>query len=173
MAPTAAVSVQERIQKLNDSIAEVEISVKNRDLLWTVALQNPSRYHPHAPCNRKWKEQADADKYVFNHMKTVLRAVDLSNHATFRDVPLWEHLVKCLLSRTLNQSDIVDRDDYAPQPGVFTDNWSCAQPEGSGPGLDELVDPLDAGNVNPEVIEEGAGWGEKYRQISSGSYSFE
>lgn len=151
------------------TLANISSSITNRDNLIASAKKKPEEWFPLAAENRAYRAWASCQDRIY---QALIRKVDAAASNVPRQVEqidAWEVTAAGLENGTKCASEVVDErgewdsEKYREVPGVFKEGWGWEQEVGSGPGVEDVVDPLDAGNKNTEEIEEGANYGERSR----------
>lgn len=170
--PPSPLTTKARIAKLQDTLADISISISNRDILIELARHNAD-YHPNFPANRRWRITAYQHKHIYHAYANQIE--HFGEQATEVQLERWERHVEDLRLWTLNRSEQIEELDlcetacYQEIPGVFTNRWDF---EGSGiigSALGDVpVDPLDAGKKNP-YGDVGVEYSAKFEKIASTS----
>ena len=141
-----------RLNDIHEDLADIQISVDNRELLIRLAAKNfryflvPSQAH-----NLAWKLDAEKDRRIFDVVKSQIERT--GNNASIKKIRQWEKKLEDLWSRTLNPTDEIDAEiaewpSYIP--GAFQEgwNWADATEKGSSVTMQEFVSPKTK-NMNP------------------------
>ena len=140
---------QTRINKIKSTLSDLTTTLKTRDTLTIIGRKVPELglYHP---INTPWRNKAAAHKRVF--LDLVQHMQQIGEFATEAHLQRWEWTAEQLRQWSLNWSEQIverglwDQERFSPMKGVFKEGWSFEEAYGKGPGLDDEVDPLDAGD---------------------------
>lgn len=141
-----------RLNDIHEDLADIQVSVYNRELLIRLATKNP-RYFlvPNHTRNWDWKLDTEKDRRIYNAIKSQVEHI--GNDATIEKIREWEEKLGDLWSRTLNPTDKIDAEiqewpSYIP--GAFQEdwNWADATEKDSSAALQESVSPKTK-NINP------------------------
>jgi hypothetical protein len=134
-----------RLKAIHDDLADIQISVDNRELLIRLAAKN-SRYLlvPNQTCNWAWKLDTEKDRRIFYIVKSQFERI--GDNATIENIEKWEEKLDALWLRNLNPIDKIDAQiaewpSYTP--GAFQEgwNWADATEKGSTAAIEEVVSP--------------------------------
>ncbi|KAF2871883.1 hypothetical protein BDV95DRAFT_570838 [Massariosphaeria phaeospora] len=142
-----------RHAKIRELLAELNTSIDIREELMDLARKDPGMYRQYDPRNIRWKRKAQEHARYYYRVEKEVREIGDSEMATRQKVQLWENWLKAVREWTLAPHDEQAEDNWDWYPvvdkgGVLKPDWSWDQPVGAGPGLDELVDPLDTTKKN-------------------------
>lgn len=152
--PNPALTV--RLHKLRETLTTIEISVRNRELLISLARKDP-QYRLHLLENKQWKAWAEGQNRLYY---AVLKQMTLlGDRAKQKHVEDWEAKVEELRQGTLHLSDVIVGENMAwnaswlaERPAGLKKGWNFGEAERrGGPGLeeDQVAAPTDTGMMNP------------------------
>ncbi|CAI6340126.1 unnamed protein product [Periconia digitata] len=166
-----AAAHKERMAQLKKKLEDINESVEIRDMLLALSEKH-SEYAFNSVRSMVWRRDAARDKRVFENLKRKMEIAGEDISKQMARVKDWERIASDLHQNTLNQSETIDieHEDLGMKPGVFTEGWGWDQPEGSGPGIEEPVDPKDVENKNPDIVDDGVDYSKNFNKRNTGAF---
>ncbi|KAF2267911.1 hypothetical protein CC78DRAFT_541142 [Lojkania enalia] len=105
-----------RIDKVYESLKEIQISVQNRELLIELSEKDPL-YRSQYPRNRKWRREAEVSNQAYYALREEVEKA--RKKVTEKQIAQWESNVERLLEETLSK---LDKIAYGDRWGAWKEN---------------------------------------------------